>query len=270
MSKWIGFVALLASTPLAFAQTQVPNTFRDGDVIQAEDFNENFDALESAIDNIPAGPQGPVGADGVRGPQGPAGTDGAVGTPGPQGPAGADGVPGPQGPAGTDGAVGTPGPQGLQGPQGPAGISDLGCTTDQIIRWDDTGGAWVCATDPFVGLSCNDGDALRFSSTNGWQCTAQPIVASLVDTYFDQSGGSLVSQTFDSYSNVNPDRPCDGSLCEIEVLGVSDHTNCTVQITGNSGAVNLLVVPQIDRIDVINMNVLQDGEPLYINVSCTP
>ena len=243
MSKWIGFVALLASTPLAFAQTQVPNTFRDGDVIQAEDFNENFDALESAIDNIPAGPQGPVGADGVRGPQGP---------------------------AGTDGAVGTPGPQGLQGPQGPAGISDLGCTTDQIIRWDDTGGAWVCATDPFVGLSCNDGDALRFSSTNGWQCTAQPIVASLVDTYFDQSGGSLVSQTFDSYSNVNPDRPCDGSLCEIEVLGVSDHTNCTVQITGNSGAVNLLVVPQIDRIDVINMNVLQDGEPLYINVSCTP
>ena len=25
------------------------------------------------------------------------------------------------------------------------------CTADQIIKWDDTANAWVCATDPFAG-----------------------------------------------------------------------------------------------------------------------
>ena len=44
-------VFLLVLAPFALAQTQVPNTFKDGDAIKAEAFNENFDALESAIDN---------------------------------------------------------------------------------------------------------------------------------------------------------------------------------------------------------------------------
>ena len=39
--------------------------FQDGDVIRAEDFNHNFEELEADIANIPAGPQGPAGADGI-------------------------------------------------------------------------------------------------------------------------------------------------------------------------------------------------------------
>ena len=240
MLKWIYIIVLAAGVSTAYAQTQVPNTFNNGDVIEAEEFNENFDALESAIDGIPAGPQGPAGPAGAQGPTGPAG------------PAGAQG------------------PTGLAGPQGEAGVTDLGCTTDQIIRWDDTGGTWVCATDPFVGLSCNDGDALRFSSTNGWQCAAQPITASLVATSFDPLGGFLLSEIFDSFSNVRPDNICDELVCDIEVFGVSDHNSCTVQITGNSRSSDLNVSTSVNRITLFDLIDLQPGEPLYINISCLP
>ncbi len=233
MFKWICTIVLAAVASTAYAQTQVPNTFNNGGVIEAEEFNENFDALESAIDGIPAGPQGPAGPAGAQGPAGPAGA---------------------QGPA---------------GPQGPAGVTDLGCTTDQIIRWDDTGGTWVCSTDPFVGLSCNDGDALRFSSTNGWQCTAQSITASLVATSFDPYGGYLLSDTFDSFSNVRPDTICEFFDCEIEVLGVADHSSCTVQITGNSNSAALSITTSVDSISLFTMLDLEPYEPLYINISCS-
>ena len=49
-----------------FAQTEVPNVFVDGEVIDAERFNQNFDALEDAIDAIPSGPV--VGPQGATGP----------------------------------------------------------------------------------------------------------------------------------------------------------------------------------------------------------
>ena len=57
----------------AVADTQVSNKFENGEVIKAEEFNENFDDLEAAIDNIPAGPPGPQGAQGSAGADGPAG-----------------------------------------------------------------------------------------------------------------------------------------------------------------------------------------------------
>ncbi|WP_040482127.1 hypothetical protein [Luminiphilus syltensis] len=147
---------------------------------------------------------------------------------------------------------------------------DLGCTTDQIIRWDDTGGTWVCATDPFVGLSCNDGDALRFSSTNGWQCTAQPITASLVDTFVDFSsgGGVYLSDRFESFTNVRPDTICDAFPCDIVVLGVADHSSCVVEITGNSRASRLNIDTSVGRITLFYMDDLAFGEPLFINISC--
>lgn len=75
-------------TGLAQAQTQVPNDFQAGTPARATEVNENFDALEAAIDQnttaisqIPAGPEGPQGEIGLQGPQG---------VQGPQGPAGAD------------------------------------------------------------------------------------------------------------------------------------------------------------------------------------
>lgn len=42
---------LLCLSPFAFAQTQVPNIFEDGQLAKAAEVNENFDALESAIDS---------------------------------------------------------------------------------------------------------------------------------------------------------------------------------------------------------------------------
>jgi hypothetical protein len=97
-------------TGIAQAQTEVPNTFEAGEPARAADVNANFDALEAAIDQnasaiqqIPAGPEGPQGDPGPQGPQGDTG---------PQGAQGLMGLPGPQGPQGDTGAVGPIGPKG--------------------------------------------------------------------------------------------------------------------------------------------------------------
>jgi len=39
--------------------------FSDGKVVEADDFNHNFQKLEQDIADIPAGPTGPAGQDGV-------------------------------------------------------------------------------------------------------------------------------------------------------------------------------------------------------------
>ena len=62
-------------------------TFNDGQVIEADDFNHNFQKLEQDIAEIPAGPQGEQGIQGEKGDtgnQGAPGNDGAdgVGFPG--------------------------------------------------------------------------------------------------------------------------------------------------------------------------------------------
>jgi hypothetical protein len=36
---------------------------------------------------------------------------------------------------------------GAEGLQGPPGVGDLGCSTDQIIKWDDVLEQWVCSND---------------------------------------------------------------------------------------------------------------------------
>ena len=84
-------VVILMISGVAFGQTQVPNTFQAGQPARAAEVNDNFDALETAIDqnisdiqSIPAGPQGDVGP---QGPQG-IGIQGDVGPQGPTGPAG--------------------------------------------------------------------------------------------------------------------------------------------------------------------------------------
>ena len=41
------------------------------------------------------------------------------------------------------------------------------CSTNQIIRW--SGSAWVCATDPLAGLSCEDGQTITYRN-GAWQC----------------------------------------------------------------------------------------------------
>ena len=105
----------------------------DGDIIKAEDFNNNNNIhkqniinLKESIDTIEAGT-------------------------GPQGPQGEQGPPGPQGPPGAaDVAAG------------------LTCNTNQVIRWNGT--EWACADDVLATLNCDVGDRL-VRGDNGWECS---------------------------------------------------------------------------------------------------
>ena len=94
-------------------------TFSDGQVIDADDFNHNFQKLEQDI------------ANGVTGPKGDKGDKGDTGDTGPQG---LQGIQGEQGPAGADGVA-----------------AGLNCTTDQSIVY--RGGAWVCSSPEIVTQS---------------------------------------------------------------------------------------------------------------------
>ena len=52
-------LAILLLLPLsALAKTQVPNVFEDGTPASAAEVNENFDSLETAIDDVSAGADG--------------------------------------------------------------------------------------------------------------------------------------------------------------------------------------------------------------------
>ena len=90
--------------PIQISMRVCPNTFKDGDIIKAEDFNNNNLSIKKAINDIPAGATGPAG------PKGDTGATGLLVLLDPRryrcpGPAGADStVPGPQGDAGANGA----------------------------------------------------------------------------------------------------------------------------------------------------------------------
>ena len=57
----------------------VPKTFKDGDIIKAEDFNNNNLSIKKAINDIPAGATGPAGPKGDTGATGATGPAGAAG-----------------------------------------------------------------------------------------------------------------------------------------------------------------------------------------------
>ena len=66
MIRQLIVLSTLALVSTTFAQTQVPNEFQAGQPARAAEVNANFDALENAVDqnataiqNIPAGPEGP-------------------------------------------------------------------------------------------------------------------------------------------------------------------------------------------------------------------
>jgi hypothetical protein len=89
MAEVVGLLAVAVTgvAIYAYAATTVPNTFTTGTIAKADEVNDNFSALATAIDTIELtpGPAGPTGATGPTGLQGPAGPTGATG---PQGPAG--------------------------------------------------------------------------------------------------------------------------------------------------------------------------------------
>ena len=113
MIRLLTAVLLFASFHVAADELK---TFSDGQVIEADDFNHNFQKLEQDIANGVTGPQGEQGPAGPQGEKGDQGDTGATG---------------PQGEPGSPGADGAPG----------AGAY-LNCSTSQIIRHN--GNAWVC------------------------------------------------------------------------------------------------------------------------------
>ena len=140
-------------------------TFSDGQVIEADDFNHNFQKLEQDIANGVTGPQGEQGIQGEKGDKGDKGDTGNPGAPGNDGAAGADGV-----------------------------AAGLSCTTDQIVVYRN--GAWMCSSPQVLtwATTGNDltqgcspkkvtGGGCRFSGDgcftsseplsdlSGWKCT---------------------------------------------------------------------------------------------------
>ncbi len=116
-------VAVLSLMPLIVEADEIQlNTFQNGQVADADEVNENFQNLKTAIDDV-------VDNGGIIGPQGPRGLTGDVGAKGDKGDQGDVGPQGPQGPRGLTGDVGVKGDKGdhgdvgPQGPQGPRGLT---------------------------------------------------------------------------------------------------------------------------------------------------
>ena len=116
----------------------VPKTFKDGDIIKAEDFNNNNESIKEAINSISSG----TATTGATGPAGDKGDKGDTGATGPAGPTG------PTGPTGADGATGSAGANGADGNDGV--VNGVACDTDQSIVY--RGGAWVCSSPEFVSV----------------------------------------------------------------------------------------------------------------------
>lgn len=69
MAEVVGLLALmmLGLAQYAEAQTTVPHTFTADTTAKADEVNDNFSALATVIDSIPAGPKGDPGATGLQG-----------------------------------------------------------------------------------------------------------------------------------------------------------------------------------------------------------
>jgi len=146
------------------------------------------------------------GGAGAQGAQGPQGVPGPPGPQGPQGAQGPQGVPGPQGAQGAQGPQGVPGPQGTPGSDG--ALAGLTCLDQQFIA--KFSGDWKCAK---LGTPVNG--VLSGTTSNNMCCSLSDWLT---------RGGS--------YYGLDGNLICDDFLCDLRVLGVTDHTSCTV-----SGAV---------------------------------
>jgi len=216
----------------ASADTQVPHTFENGERILADEFNHNFDALETAIDQIPAGEQGIQGEKGDKGDTGD------------QGPAGADGVA-----AGlsctTDQIIKWDGANDVwvcaTDP-----FAGLNCDVGDQLRMGS--GGWECRAEPITASLIGN----HWDDQNG--------MTAPITTYFD------------SIYNVATGTVCDSTFCRIEVIGVVDHLSCVVQVTGGavSGPANVYIDTYPWEIAIHPLFTWNVGQPVYINISCPP
>ena len=165
--RLLAFLLLLPCLAFGQTQTEVPHVFEDGQPAKASEVNENFDALETAIDDVPAGTDGKTVLNGTTAPSGDAGAEGdffldttnsvlygpktsdgwgeGVGLVGPQGEPGAAGT---QGEKGDTGDTGPQGPAGAPGPEGPAGATGADGEAGYTHCYGQAGSGHVpCARD---------------------------------------------------------------------------------------------------------------------------
>ncbi|MDA9711733.1 hypothetical protein N9U42_05165 [Luminiphilus sp.] len=64
-----------------------------------------------------------------------------------------------------------------------AALPPTNCTADQIIKWDDTNDAWVCATGDLAGLVCEEEDTITFRNGT-WQCSSATPPEEPCTTYY--------------------------------------------------------------------------------------
>jgi hypothetical protein len=119
------------------------------------------------------------------------------------------------------------------------------CTTDQIIKWDDTNEEWKCAEDS-LNLVCPVGDAL-IATGSGWQCQSvyNRLVAFARTDNWQWDGNPTpvtVTALFQSVSNFGSDSGCyfDGTtaFCRFYVTsfpsGILNLNQCDVTISGSA------------------------------------
>ena len=200
-----------------------------------------------------AGSQGATGAQGEQGVAGPQGEPGAQGEQGLPGPPGPQGEPGPQGDIGPQGDMGLPGPPGLPGSDG--ALAGLTCLDQQFIA--QFNGEWKCA---ILGTPVN-------GVLSG---TAYTASQSMFLAQWSTNGGSFYG--LEGYNN------CNSSSCYLQVLGVLDHSSCSVSgavgsqllITTSPGVYLSNFYIYIDFYDAFGQNLYDfpPSTPVSIQVSC--
>lgn len=190
------------------------------------------------------------------------GSSGSVGAQGPQGERGPQGIQGEQGArgvAGADGADGPPGPPGEQGVQGEAGSDGA-----------------------LAGLSCLDQQFI--AQLNGtWQCAelGTPLNGVLMGTAYTANSAYLLSDWFSfggSYSGLSPIFVCGAFVCYLRVIGVSDHSSCTVSgavgsqlFTTTSPGIYMSILQIYIDFETLagqNLSFFDPSTPVSIQVSC--
>ena len=197
------------------------------------------------VASVGSGSSGSVGAQGPQGERGPQGIQGEQGA---RGVAGADGA---------DGADGPPGPPGDQGVQGEAGsdgaLAGLTCYDQQFIA--QLNGTWQCAElgKPVNGVLSGSTDNNNCCILSDWATHG---------SYYGLQGMNLCFNTF----------------CYLDVLGVTDHTTCTVSgAVGSQLFVTTSLGVSIDPFDVFidfsdavghDLDWFPPSTPVSIQVSC--
>lgn len=199
------------------------------------------------VASVGSGSSGSVGAQGPQGERGPQGIQGEQGA---RGVAGADGA---------DGADGPPGPPGEQGVQGEAGSDGA-----------------------LAGLTCYDQQFI--AQLNGtWQCAelGTPLNGVLMGTAYTANSANLLSDWFSfggSYSGLSPIFVCGTFACYLRVIGVSDHSSCTVSgavgsqlFTTTSPGIYMSILQIYIDFETLagqNLSFFDPSTPVSIQVSC--